>query len=271
MPRICAEVSWQALVQLQDTKPGEIGQVKQEFVGKGININFTFISHSRFTKTSFLNSDANKNIKPTIMKKYILLSMMLSTFLGIAQAQQTSVWAEADRQFLVRNMKETRDELIKETSGLSKAQWNFKESPDRWSISQIVEHIAFWELILQREISVGMKMGPIPEWQSLTNPDSGFVSFIYEEKKHLSNDYTWPFTYSQPMGLNRGEDNMAWFLKMRNEGIEYLASAKEDLRRYFRASRSSNIHQTFITTYGHSARHLRQIINVKKHPGYPRK
>jgi hypothetical protein len=200
------------------------------------------------------------------MKKYLFVSLMLSTFLGMARAQQTSEWTEADRQFLVRNMKETRDELIKETSDLSKAQWNFKESPDRWSISQIVEHIAIWELILQREISVGLKMGPISEWESLTKPDSSFIRFILEEKKHLSNDYTWPFTYSQPMGLNHGEHTMAWFLKMRNEEIEYLATAKEDLRRYFSASRSSNIHQSFITTYGHSARHLRQIMNVKNIP-----
>lgn len=203
------------------------------------------------------------------MKLNLILILLLAGTAS-SRAQDLPVWTEADRQFLLVNMKQSRDELVRETAGLSAAQWDFKESADRWSIRQITEHIAFWELILQREISVGIAMGADSGWQSRTQPDSGFISFIFEEKKHLSNDYTWPFTFSQPLGLNTGEHNLAWFLKMRNEGIDYLASAKEDLRRYFVASKSSNLHQRFITTYGHCARHLRQIQKVKQHPAFPR-
>lgn len=202
--------------------------------------------------------------------KWLYLILFLNS-VQFATAQLPQSWSEADRQFLLSNMKQSRDELVKETAGLTAAQWNFKESPDRWSISQITEHIAFWELILQREISVGLNIGPRSDWASITEPDSVFIGFIFEEKKHLSNDYTWPFTFSQPMGLNTGETNLAWFLKMRKEGIDYLTTAKEDLRKCFVASKSSNVHQRFITTYGHCARHVRQIQKVKQHSSYPRK
>lgn len=184
-------------------------------------------------------------------------------------AQDTKIWSEADRSFLLEHLTNSRDALLKETNGLTDVQWNFKEDQGRWSIRQITEHIAFWELILQREISVGLNIGPLENWRTLTEPDSGFISFIYEEKKHLSNDYTWPFTFSQPLANNTGDNNVAWFLKMRNEAIEYVKTAKEDLRTYFVASKSSNIHQRFITTYGHCDRHIRQIQKVKQHPGFP--
>lgn len=199
-----------------------------------------------------------------------ILTAVIFLYTSRILAQDTGNWSEADRAFLLAHLTSSRDALINETKGLTDAQWNFKEDTGRWSIRQIAEHIAFWELILQREISVGLKMGPLEDWKSLTKPDSGFIAFIYEDKKHLSNDYTWPFTYSQPLAMNSGDNNVAWFLKMRNESIEYVKTAKEDLRKYFVAAKSSNIHQRFITSYGHCDRHIRQIQKVKQHLGYPR-
>jgi hypothetical protein len=199
---------------------------------------------------------------------FLFFLFLIVTMLGLAQ--QSKSWTEIDRKYLLDNLTETRDELIKETKGLSKKQWDFKESPDRWSIRQITEHIALWEFILQREISVGINLGPDEAKAQKTPPDSNIANFILEEKKHLSNDYTYPYTYSQPMGTNSGENNLTWFLKMRNESIEYLTKAKEDLRKYFLAGKATDIHQRFITTFGHSARHIRQIKKVKQHSNYPR-
>lgn len=36
---------------------------------------------------------------------------------------------------------QTRSAVIGATRGLSEAQWKFKPAPDRWSISEIVEHM----------------------------------------------------------------------------------------------------------------------------------
>lgn len=203
------------------------------------------------------------------MKTIFLALFCLITYFGYAQSP--GAWSEADRKYLLLNMITSRDELIRETKGLSEAQWNFHESPERWSIRQITEHLAFWELILQREISIAIGLGPNPNWMQLTMPDSTVTNFILEEKKHKSDDYTWPFTFSQPLANNTGENNLAWFLKMRNEGISYIETAKEDLRKYFIAGKSSNVHQRFITTFGHCARHVRQIKQVKLHSNYPKR
>src|SRR6187549_1635549 len=89
----------------------------------------------------------------------VLLSiLMLSSF-----AQQSKLWSEDNRKYLIDNLSRTRDSIVAETKNLSQAQWNFKESPDRWSINQIVEHLAIWELIFEREINQALIAGPRPE------------------------------------------------------------------------------------------------------------
>lgn len=205
------------------------------------------------------------------MKKKVAFSL-LAIFLAFqGYTQETKLWTEADRKYLLDNLTRSREELIKETKGLSKEQWNFKESPDRWSINQIVEHIAIWELLMSHDISRMLSKGPQPELASTARPDSINLNFIMEEKQHISTEYTKPFTYTLPMGLNDLQNNVNWLLKMRNESIGYVATTGDDLRVYYLPGRPNNVHQVYITLFGHTDRHLRQLRKVKQHPAYPGK
>src|SRR5215475_3729141 len=47
-------------------------------------------------------------------------------------------------------LRQTQDLVIGATQGLSKAQWNFKPAPERWSIAEIVEH-----MVLAQEYILG--------------------------------------------------------------------------------------------------------------------
>ena len=191
---------------------------------------------------------------------------MLSSF-----AQQSKLWSGDNRKYLIDNLSRTRDSIVAETKNLSQAQWNFKESPDRWSINQIVEHLAIWETLLQREISQALVAGSRPELNKEVRTDSAVVGFLMEENPHIATEYTKPFTFTVPMGLNDGKNNFKLFLKMRNEGIGYVDSTTADLRAYFLRPGRGNIHQVFITIFAHTDRHLRQIIKVKLDPKYPKR
>ena len=133
------------------------------------------------------------------MKKLMALALLSLPVHLVVLAQETKLWTEADRKYLLDNLTRSRDELIRETKGLSLAQWNFKESPERWSINQIVEHIATWELLLDHEISRGLTAGPQPELSKMARTDSEYVAFIMEEKPHVTEEYTKPFTFTIPM------------------------------------------------------------------------
>jgi hypothetical protein len=48
--------------------------------------------------------------------------------------------AEKDRA--LRYLESTKKNVLEATKALSEAQWNFKPAPDRWSLAQVMEHIA---------------------------------------------------------------------------------------------------------------------------------
>lgn len=203
------------------------------------------------------------------MKRLMAVALFSLPVHLIILAQETKLWTEADRKYLLDNLIRSRDELICETKNLSPAQWNFKESGQRWSINEIVEHIATWELLLDHEISRGLTAGPQPQLSKMAKTDSEYVAFIMEEKPHVSDEYTKPFTFTIPMGLNEGKNNLTWFLKMRNESIDFITNTTKDLRVYFLKPGRGCTHQVYITLFGHADRHLRQIRKVKQHPSYP--
>lgn len=196
-----------------------------------------------------------------------LFTILLFTFIAFHSEAQ-AIWTESDRRYLLENLIRSRNTLIKETQGLTKAQWEFKESPDRWSINQIVEHIGYWEMLLDHEIANSLEAGKQPERIKEARADSMFVNFIYEEKKHYSLEYTKPFSYTIPMGLNDLKNNLTWLLKLRNESIEYVKTTNDDLRTHFNSYGS--IHQIYIYVFGHMDRHISQIKKVKANAAYPK-
>jgi hypothetical protein len=164
-------------------------------------------------------------------------------------------------------LKKTRDSLIQDTTNISEAQWNFKETAERWSIKEVVEHIAIWELLLTHEVSRALGMKPDTARQQ--RPDTMYVRFILEETPHISVEYTKPFTYTLPVGLNTGPNNVAWFLKMRNESINFIDTTQRNIRLHYMSPTRPNVHQVYITIWGHCSRHLRQIRKIKTHKNYP--
>jgi len=191
---------------------------------------------------------------------------------GQTKADQPStvpVWTEADRKYLLDNLIRSRQEIIEETKNLTREQWNFKESPDRWSINQIVEHICLWELITMNEISRALGMGPFSDFTHYL-PDSLFIDQDPKRlKKTLTTEGTKPFTYGVPLGNNEGKNNIIWYTTLTNESIDYLTKTSDNLRIYYICF-GPNIHQRYMMFFQHSFRHLGQIREVKAHPNYPK-
>jgi hypothetical protein len=204
-----------------------------------------------------------------------IITLTLSLTLGLltichGQATTTTpaspVWTEADRKYLLDNLVRTQKELVEETKNLTKKQWNFKESADRWSVNQIVEHLDRYELIFMHEISVALQMGPIPDYPQHL-PDSLFLGKSPDNLN--TTDFTKPFTISVPLGNNEGPANMTWFNKMHDEYIDYLKTTQQNLRVHY-ILYGGDVHQKFMSIFAHTDRHLRQIRKVKAHANYPK-
>ena len=199
------------------------------------------------------------------MKQMIFFLFLLTT---VSAQAQSRLWTAADQKYTVENLKRTRDELIRETENLTDAQWHFHETPERWSIAEVVEHLALWEIIWAREISIGARSKPQPELNQTSRPDSYYSSFIMEDTPHKAPDI------AKPTGFIRGKDNLTFFKRLRDQAIGYADTTKTDMRAHFEFTAAGNsprnMHQVYIYQWGHVDRHLRQIRKVKAHPGYPK-
>src|SRR5215813_2930737 len=78
----------------------------------------------------------------------LLLAMLAST-MGAATAKAQNDPSPADREKAVQYLESTKNAVLTATKGLSDVQWNFKPAPDRWSIAEVVEHLAAAEDMLR--------------------------------------------------------------------------------------------------------------------------
>jgi hypothetical protein len=203
------------------------------------------------------------------MKPFLTILLLISCITVSAQDAKKSdakLWTEADRKYTVDNFKRTRDALIKETEGLTPAQWSFRESPDRWTIGEVVEHLGTWERAWSREIDMATRNKPQPELNATCRPDSYYTEFINEEKKHDAP----PF--AKPTGLIVGKDNMSYFLAQHQLNLKYVETTSLDMRAYFEqtAGDPRNLHQVLLFQWGHVDRHIRQIKKIKEDSRYPK-
>jgi hypothetical protein len=201
------------------------------------------------------------------MKYLRYYNLLLFICLANAALAQQKLWAETDRQFTIDQFNRTRDEVVKETENLTPAQWAFRESSDRWSIAEIVEHLGLWEIIWAREISMGSRSKPQPELNESTRPDSYYSDFIMETNPHVAQDIGFP------TGFIKGKDNLKFFLGRREQNLSFLKKTDADMRAHFELTATPNprnMHQVYIYQWGHVDRHLRQIRKVKADANFPK-
>lgn len=180
---------------------------------------------------------------------------------------QEKQWTAADKQSAIDNLIRTRDAVVKETENLTPEQWDFRESPDRWSIAQIVEHLALWEIVWFRELSIGTRNKPQPELIKTSRPDSYYHEFIMEPNPHKAAEI------AAPTGFIKGKDNLTFFLRGREQSLTFVRNSEADMRAIFELTGTPdprNMHQVLIYQWGHTDRHLRQLLKVKSDAAFPK-
>jgi hypothetical protein len=90
----------------------------------------------------------------------VLIALLLIIGAAAASAQEVTP-AEKDRA--LQYLETTKKNVLDATKGLSEAQWNFKASPDRWSVAQVMEHIAAAEDFIRGTVKEKVMMGPAGE------------------------------------------------------------------------------------------------------------
>lgn len=192
--------------------------------------------------------------------------------MALAGCAFTQPLTQGERDRAMSELHATRKAFLDSVAGLSKAQWDFKPGPDRWSIAECAEHLAlsedyFFDLVtkqLMASPATPGKRGETKEKDALvlkTIPDRSSKRLAPEA---LQPTHRWP----DPETL------LAHFKQSRDRTIAYLQTTQDDLRSRFREHRVVGLidaYQWFLVAAAHTQRHVAQINEVKAAPDFPKR
>src|SRR5438874_10396364 len=108
-----------------------------------------------------------------------LVALILIT--GAAAAASAQEVSQAEKGRALQYLESTKKNVLESTKSLSEAQWNFKPAPDRWSVAQVMEHIAAAEDFILGMVKEKVMMAPAGEpGRDVKKTDEGVLAMIPE-------------------------------------------------------------------------------------------
>jgi uncharacterized damage-inducible protein DinB len=178
--------------------------------------------------------------------------------------------SKVDRDAVVKYLTTTRDQVMAETEKLSDAQWNFKQGPDRWSVGEVVEHLALAESFLT-EARQKVMAGPAPTPEQLAKA-KGQEALILKAIPDRTQKVQAPEPIQPKQRLGARSKVMAAYSERRAQTLDYAQKTTDDLRSRVGDSPLGPLdaYQWLLFTAAHNERHLGQIREVKADPKFPK-
>jgi hypothetical protein len=191
------------------------------------------------------------------------LTITALAFTALASAQNPTA---AERDKAQRYLAETRKGVQDAVKGLTEAQWKFKPAPDRWSVAECVEHLAIGEDLLHAILGRLAQAPPPPADYDAARVDA----MLLRDVPDRSTKYQAPEP-AQPTGKVTPAAALEHFLASRQETVNLLRNTP-DLRAHaikHIVFGSLDGYEWIIAVAAHSARHTKQILEVKADPNFP--
>ena len=174
-----------------------------------------------------------------------------------------------ERQLVLDQLASSEARLLDLVNGLTLQQWSFRETPDRWSIAEIIEHLILFENFILQTISKVLKAPPEPDKKSLAAGKESLVIGLantrrtrIQAREALRPAGNWP----------DADERIAELRKARARTMTFSAVTEADLRDHFfphLAFGDLDCYQWLVVLAQHSVRHAAQIEEIKADAAYP--
>ena len=195
----------------------------------------------------------------------ILGALVMAVSVGRASAQSL---AQADLDRGLQYLETTKKNIVDATRGLSEAQWNLKTSPFRWSIAQVMEHIAASEDLLRSLAESQIKSAPPGPERDVKQTDDKVLEVIPDR----SRKFQAPEQLRPRNQFGTPEAALKHFLESRAKTVALLKSTP-DLRAHVVDSGllgKIDAFERILFVAAHSERHTKQLLEVKADPKFPK-
>ena len=177
--------------------------------------------------------------------------------------------SDADREHLLVHFQMTTQMVEEQVIGLSPAQLEYKASPDRWSIREVVSHLAVAEPDYWREVQKAVKAAPDMNKKKSAATDADIMWYGIDRVVHTKTGggHEKVDTYKD---LNEA---IGKFEALRVTMIDYIKTTNDDLRAHSFGEYGETIDcwQWMLEISTHAERHIQQIREIKNDPNFPKK
>jgi uncharacterized damage-inducible protein DinB len=205
------------------------------------------------------------------MHSYFRRFVATALFVVLASvAPTTAEISTQERAKLVEYLTTTRDQVIAESAKLSDAQWNFKPGPDRWSVGEVVEHLALAEDFLA-DLRGKTMAGPAATAEQLAAA-KGKDEMILKAIPDRTQKAQAPEPLQPTKRLGTRAEVMKAYQERRAKTLAYASKTTDDLRAKVGESPLGPLdgYQWVLFVAAHNERHLGQLREVKAHAQFPK-
>ena len=178
-----------------------------------------------------------------------------------------------ERQFALDQLATSQSHLLAGVADLTSEQWRFRESPDRWSIAENLEHLILFEAFITQAIANALTRQAEPEKQSHAASNQPRVlslgSAESRNTKLTAREAVRPTgQWSDPIVL------IEEFRRARARTLAFASETNAELHTHcfpHIAFGDLDCYQWLLVLSFHTGRHALQIQQVKAHAAYPQK
>ena len=205
------------------------------------------------------------------MRKALVGGLAIVLTVCCAERVRAQDVSQADKDRALAYLESTKKGVVDATKGLSDAQWSFKPAPDRWSIAEVMEHLAAAEdMIRAMDQEQVMKTPAIPprDPAELQKIDAGVMAQVPDRSHKISA----PEPLKPTNRFGSPADAEKHFVESRAVTEEYLKTTP-DLRAHATDSPMGvklDGYQWVLLIAAHSERHTKQMLEVKADPNFPK-
>jgi hypothetical protein len=176
--------------------------------------------------------------------------------------------SDMDREHLLVHFEMTTQMVAEEVRGLSPAQLEYKASPDRWSIREVLSHLAVAEPDYWRDLQKAVKAPPDMKDKKSVASDADIMWYGIDRVVHqkTGGGHEKVDTYKD-LGVALGK-----FQGLRATMIQYIKTTQDDLRAHsFGDKEVIDCWQWMLEISTHAERHIQQIREIKADAKFPNK
>jgi hypothetical protein len=204
------------------------------------------------------------------MKRCSAVAMTVVLALAGAASARAQDVSQADKERALQYLESTKHGVLDATRGLSEAQWNFKSAPDRWSVAEVMEHLAAAEDLLRgmtQEQVMKSPAVPVRDAEATKKADEG-VLMLVPDRSHKA-QAPEPLKPTNRFGSPAAAQKH--FVESRAATEEYLKSTP-GLRAHLGDSPLGKLdgYEFVLFIAAHSERHTKQMLEVRADPNFPK-